>query len=101
VLKGAVAPTDRTTAAALAVQAVGDFIASLAPLSAGARLLEAAPRVSLDGINSIALPARSGAIDPTKVPWVAHAMHHHIPRVTRLTEECRTVDRTPLANFEE
>src|SRR5262245_27017158 len=58
ILKAAVAPADRTTpawAAPLAVQAVGDFISSLAPLSAGARLLDAAPRLSLEGINTLLL----------------------------------------------
>ena len=60
-------------AAGLAVTAVGDFIASLAPLSAAARLFEAAPRVSLDGKNLIQFPRRLGPIDPADVPWVVEA----------------------------
>jgi hypothetical protein len=54
----------------LAPTVVSDFMASLVPLSAGARLLEAAPRVSLDGVGSILFPRRSGAISATAVPWV-------------------------------
>jgi len=48
----------------------GDFIASLAPISAAAKLLEAAPRVSLDGVYQVNFPRRLGAINPTSVPWV-------------------------------
>jgi hypothetical protein len=55
----------------LAPTVVSDFMASLVPLSAGARLLEAAPRVSLDGANSLLFPRRSGAISATAVSWVA------------------------------
>src|SRR5262245_4357533 len=40
-------------AGSLAHTVVGDFIASLVPISAGARLLEAAPRVSLDGVAQV------------------------------------------------
>jgi hypothetical protein len=76
VLRGATAPATTTApawAAGLAVTAVGDFIASLAPLSAAARLFEAAPRVSLDGKNLIQFPRRLGPIDPADVPWVVEA----------------------------
>src|SRR5262249_32788250 len=45
-------------------------IASLVPISAGARLLEAAPRVSLDGVAQVNFPRRQGAIDPAAVPFV-------------------------------
>jgi hypothetical protein len=57
-------------AAPLAPTVVSDFMASLVPLSAGARLLEAAPRVSLDGVGALLFPRRSGAISATAVPWV-------------------------------
>jgi hypothetical protein len=59
-----------TTGSALAPTVVSDFVASLVPLSAGARLIEAAPRVSLDGAGSLLFPRRSGAISATAVPWV-------------------------------
>lgn len=55
----------------LAPTVVSDFIASLVPLSAGARLLESGPRVSLDGVGGLLFPRRSGAISATAVPWVA------------------------------
>jgi hypothetical protein len=51
--------------------AVGTFIVSLAPLSAAANLFSVAPRVSLAGINTMKFPARSGAIDPAYVQWIA------------------------------
>jgi hypothetical protein len=53
----------------LATAAVGDFVSSLAPLSAGANLLNAAERASLDGINTILYPRRSGAINPAAA-WI-------------------------------
>jgi hypothetical protein len=74
VLRSAQVPATTTGsgwANTLAGTAVGDFVSSLAPLSAGAKLLDAAVRVSLDGINSISFPYRSGAIDPARVSWVA------------------------------
>src|SRR5262249_7106260 len=63
--------------------AVGDFVSSLAPLSAAARVFDAAPRVSLDGIASISLPHRSGAIASSAVPWIAD-----LAILTALTREC-------------
>ena len=45
------------------------FISLLAPLSAGASLLNAAP--PLEGIASLHLPRRVGPPDPSKVAWVA------------------------------
>jgi hypothetical protein len=73
ILRGTALPASRSDpewAAALARDAVSDFIASLAPISAAARLFEAAPRVSLVGINAMKFPARQGAIDPNAVLWV-------------------------------
>jgi hypothetical protein len=54
----------------LALNAVGDFIASLAPLSAAAGLFNVAMRVSLQGINSVQFPQRSGAISASAVGWI-------------------------------
>jgi Phage capsid family len=52
---------------------IADFMASLAPLSAGARIVNAGLRVSLERWNTIALPSRSGAPDPANLPWVDEA----------------------------
>jgi Phage capsid family len=72
VLKAASSPaqTTGTWGSALATTAVSDFISSLAPISAAAKLLDASVRVSLAGINSISFPSRSGAIDPAATPWI-------------------------------
>ena len=73
-LRGASKPasrTDPTWAAPLAVTAVGDFIASLAPLSAGAKLLDAAVRVTLDGVDKVNLPGRLAALNAADVAWVS------------------------------
>jgi hypothetical protein len=58
-------------AGSLARAATGDFVASLAPISAGAKLLEQAVRVTLDGYLQINIPQRVGAITPGQVAWVA------------------------------
>jgi Phage capsid family len=74
VLRSAQNPATTTTsgwASQLAGTAVGDFVSSLAPLSAGAKLLDAAVRIDLSGINTISFPSRSGAIDSAAVPWIA------------------------------
>jgi hypothetical protein len=74
VLRAASAPAVTTTpswAGVFAHDVVGDFFASLAPMSAAASLINAAPRVSLTGINTLKFPARSGPIDPAYLPWVA------------------------------
>jgi len=63
--------TDPGWAGSLARAATGDFIASLAPISAGAKLLEQAPRVTLDGYRQLNIPQRVGAIAPDQVGWVA------------------------------
>jgi hypothetical protein len=63
-------PTNTTGAAAISPDIVGDFVSSLQPLSAAARLFEAAPRVSLARYHSVLFPRRATAIDPTKIPWV-------------------------------
>jgi hypothetical protein len=74
VLRAVSSPATTTTstwAANLAQTAVGDFISSLVPLSAASSLFSVAPKISLDGINSISFPSRSGPIDPAAVVWVA------------------------------
>ena len=71
ILKGSVTPTSTSTAGAFAASAVADFVASLQPISAGARLIEAAPRVDLDRhCRRITIPARSGAIPADDAIWV-------------------------------
>lgn len=73
-LKAATAPaslTDAGWAGMLAREVVGDFIASLQPLSAAAKLFAAAPSASLDGVASISFPKRANAIAASDVLWVA------------------------------
>ena len=73
ILRGADDPANRLDAGwagVVAGEAVRDFIGSLAPLSAGAKLLEAAVRVSLDGVDTLRFPQRVGPIAPDQVAWV-------------------------------
>jgi hypothetical protein len=63
--------TDPGWAGSLARAATGDFVTSLAPISAGAKLLAQAPRVTLDGYRQINVPQRVSAIAPDQVGWVA------------------------------
>jgi hypothetical protein len=82
ILRGATAPADRTTtgwAATVAHNVVGDFIGSLAPISAGANLLNAAPRVSLEGVNSINFPRRLNPLAATDVAWIGELGPMPIP----------------------
>jgi hypothetical protein len=73
VLRGASSPAAAAApawAGILSHDVVGDFFATLEPLGAGARLLNACPHVTLDGINTVSFPRRSG---PTAAitGWVA------------------------------
>ncbi len=70
ICKGAVVPSSTSTASAFAGSAVADFVASLQPISAGAKLIAAAPSVSLDGVASITIPARISAIPADDAIWV-------------------------------
>jgi hypothetical protein len=73
VLRAAASPASRPDASwagVLAQAVIGDFVSSLAPISAAAKLFNAAPSVSLDAIMQLNFPARSGPISPTVVPWV-------------------------------
>jgi hypothetical protein len=82
VLRGTSAPADRTTtgwASTVAHNVVGDFIGSLAPLSAGANLLNAAPRVSLEGVNQINFPRRLNPLNATDVAWIGELGPMPIP----------------------
>lgn len=69
-LRGAVSPTDTSAAATLAVTAVADFIASLTPNSAAARLIGAGQTASLDGIKTLGYPRRQGGKPAASVAWV-------------------------------
>jgi Phage capsid family len=62
--------TDPGWAGSLARAATGDFVASLAPISAGARLIAQGVRVPLDDYQQVNIPQRVGAIDPSAVGWV-------------------------------
>jgi capsid protein len=107
VLRAAASPATTTGtgwADKLATNAVGDFVSSLVPLSAAARVFDAAVRVNLDGINSISFPYRSGDISSSAVPWVAQGAPipvgqfaltsatlgpmHKLAIITALTREC-------------
>ena len=70
-----------TTATALAVEAVGQFLASLAPLSAAASLFAVAPRVSLDGVSTVSFPRRANAIDASAVVWIDEGALGRVPRL--------------------
>jgi hypothetical protein len=88
VLRAASAPAMTTTptwAGVTAHDVIGDFFASLAPMSAAASLIDAAPRVSLDRINSLKFPARSGSIDAAYLPWVGEGMPAPVLRFTFAT----------------
>lgn len=70
-LRAAVSPTSTTTAAALALDSATDFVGSLQPMSAAARLINLGMRVSLSGINSLSIPRRQGGKAATDVAWIA------------------------------
>jgi Phage capsid family len=73
VLRGASTPATTTApdwAGVFAQQAVGDFAVSLEPLSAGARLLNTCPRITLDREATIKFPRRTGPTAPVS-GWVA------------------------------
>ena len=59
-------------AGAIAANVVGDFVESLAPASAGARLIGAGMRLSLDNLATISLPRRNGLPDGNDL-WVAES----------------------------
>jgi hypothetical protein len=70
--KGAVNPATTGTASwagSLAIDATTDFVATLAPASAAARLRNAGMKVSLTGENSVKLPRRNAA-PATNIAWV-------------------------------
>jgi hypothetical protein len=62
-------PANLGTAGPLAHLVTGEFVASLGPLSAGVKLLEAGLQLSLDGIAAISLPQL--VADPSKASFVA------------------------------
>ena len=64
--------TDPAWAGLLAQDALGDFVASLAPLSAAARLIEAGARVTLQG-RSVAFPRRLG-VPASDVAWAGEGV---------------------------
>lgn len=58
VTRAAVSPISTSTATALASAAVGDYVVTLAPLSAGARLVASAMQVDLERRTEILIPTR-------------------------------------------
>jgi hypothetical protein len=87
--------TTSTWADSLAQAVVGDFIGSLAPLSAAASVFAAATRVSLVGIASISFPQRLGTIAANLVPWVAEGA----PIPAAQLQTSRTVQLGPSCKF--
>jgi capsid protein len=70
VQRAAVSPTDTTAAAAITRTSVGSFIASLRPVSAAGRLIDAGTRISLDGQKAVVLP---GVSNFPVAPFVAES----------------------------
>lgn len=70
-LRGAVNPSDTSSAAALAYTAVSDFVSSLGPLSAGARLVDIGVKAKLDGVAALTIPRRQEGKPNTDVQWVS------------------------------
>jgi hypothetical protein len=73
VTKGAVVPASTTAqewAGLTSIAAVGDFVLSLAEMSAFANVLNAAPRVPLAGVSSVQFPARSGTPATGNTAWI-------------------------------
>jgi hypothetical protein len=83
VLRAASAPSMTTDSAMQGIlqEVVADFVASLAPMSAAARLFAEAVSVSLDGIHTIKLPQRSGPINLADVPWIAEGAGIPVPMI--------------------
>ena len=80
--RAATAPHSTASAAALATSAVGEFLGSLASLSAGASLFAAAPHVSLEGIATVNFPRRANAIDANAVVWIDEGAPSRMPQLT-------------------
>jgi len=55
----------------LAPDMIADFVASLAPMSAAARLIDAGLRIPLAGRNSVNIPRRVNGKPVTDVSWIA------------------------------
>jgi hypothetical protein len=78
--------TDPTWAGPAAASGVSDYIASLAPISAAARLMNAGLRLSLDGQTSLLIPQRTG-LPASDVAWVAEGQPAPVRRTTLSTTE--------------
>jgi hypothetical protein len=70
ILRAAVNPADTSSAAALASVAVSDFVASLTPLSAAARLISAGIKADLDGIAATTIPRRHESKPNADASWI-------------------------------
>jgi hypothetical protein len=66
---------------ALLTQVTGDFVASLAPMSAAAKLFDFAVQANLDGISSMLIPRRAGPIDPNKAQWIDEGAPVLVPTI--------------------
>jgi hypothetical protein len=72
VLRAAQSPSKTTDAnmSALLTHVVGDFVTSLAPISAAAKLFDIALQANLDDISSVVLPRRVGPINSNQAQWI-------------------------------
>ena len=66
-------------AGALAGEAVADYVSSLEPISAGARVLNAAMRISLDRVASLKIPRKDGPTAPSAF-WIEESQAIPVPK---------------------
>jgi hypothetical protein len=83
VLRSAVNPsmTTDSTMAAILMEVVADFVASLAPMSAVAPLFASAVQVNLNGLHTVRVPHRLGPININDVPWIAEGGAIPVPSI--------------------
>jgi hypothetical protein len=55
----------------LALNVAGDFVGSLSPISAGAKLTAAGVKLSLDGINELLVSQRTLSLDAASYAWTS------------------------------
>jgi hypothetical protein len=99
VFKAASVPADTATpawAATLAPTMVGDFVASLQPMSAAAKLIDAGIRLSLSGIYALNIPKRNSPKAATDVAWAAEGQPIAVKLYTLNTVALGPTHKLPL-----
>ena len=66
---------------ALTRSAVGEFLQSLASISAAASLFSVAPRIDLGRLDHITFPRRANPIDANAVSWVDEGAPARVPQL--------------------